>query len=48
MDEIYETHEKLDITFIIATHDITLIKDGIRAIELHDGQISQDGIVFTK
>lgn len=48
MEEIYETHEKSDITFIIATHDISLIKDGIRAIELEDGQISKDGIVFTK
>ncbi len=48
IEEIYDTHEKSDTTFIIATHDITLIKDGIRAIELQDGQISQDGIVFTK
>ncbi len=48
IEEIYATHKNSDTTFIIATHDIALIKDGIRAIELQDGQISKDGIVFTK
>ncbi|MCF2144489.1 MAG: ATP-binding cassette domain-containing protein [Candidatus Heimdallarchaeota archaeon] len=48
MQEIYRIHESSNITFIIATHDISLIKDGIRAIELKDGRINQDGIVITQ
>ena len=32
MERIYELHESTDITFLILTHDITLIKDGFRAI----------------
>jgi len=45
---MYYIHETSEITFIVATHDISLIKDGIQAIELKDGKINQDGIVITK
>ena len=48
MNEIYQIHESSDTTFIIATHDISLIKDGFRAIELKDSRINRDGIVITK
>ncbi|NHJ85736.1 MAG: ATP-binding cassette domain-containing protein [Asgard group archaeon] len=45
--EIYALHESSNITFIIATHDINLIKDGIRAIELVDGKINRDGLTIS-
>ncbi|MGC9780361.1 MAG: ATP-binding cassette domain-containing protein [Candidatus Heimdallarchaeota archaeon] len=48
MEQIFEFHKTTDITFLIATHDITLIKDGMRAIELVDGKINRDGLVVTK
>jgi ABC-type lipoprotein export system ATPase subunit len=48
ISQIYKLHQTTDITFIIATHDINLIKDGIRAIELVDGKINRDGLVVTK
>ncbi|NHK32252.1 MAG: ATP-binding cassette domain-containing protein [Asgard group archaeon] len=48
MNQIYEIHKTTDITFLIATHDIALIRDGIRAIELVDGKIARDGLVVTK
>jgi len=47
IDEIYKTHKKTDTTTIIATHDISLIRDGFRVIELEDGQIARDGITYT-
>ncbi|NHJ47417.1 MAG: ATP-binding cassette domain-containing protein [Asgard group archaeon] len=46
--QIYKLHESTDISFIIATHDINLIRDGIRAIELVDGKIKRDGLVTSK
>lgn len=48
INQIYEIHKTTDTTFLIATHDITLIRDGIRAIELIDGKINRDGLVVTK
>ncbi|MHA1364898.1 MAG: ATP-binding cassette domain-containing protein [Candidatus Heimdallarchaeota archaeon] len=48
IDEIYKTHKKTDATIVIATHDISLIRDGFRAVELKDGQIARDGVAFTK
>jgi len=48
IDEIYKTHKKTNTTIVIATHDISLIRDGFRAVELKDGQISRDGVAFTK
>ncbi|HUT81334.1 MAG TPA: ATP-binding cassette domain-containing protein [Candidatus Bathyarchaeia archaeon] len=47
IQEIYNLHSNSDITFLIATHDISLIKDGYRAIVLEDGKIKDDGRVIT-
>jgi len=47
IQEIYSLHKKTDTTFLIATHDISLIEDGNRAIVLEDGNIKYDGIVTT-
>ncbi|HUU78003.1 MAG TPA: ATP-binding cassette domain-containing protein [candidate division Zixibacteria bacterium] len=44
MKKIFLNHKKLTSTLIITTHDINLIQDYARAIELKDGQIAQDGI----
>jgi len=48
MEQIYKLYRKTGITFLIATHDINLIRDGIRAIELVDGKINRDGLVVSK
>ncbi len=48
MDEIYNLHKESGMTFLIATHDIDLIRDGIRAIQLMDGHVNQDGLVVSK
>jgi len=32
---------------LITTHDINLVKDGTRVIELEDGKIKQDGLAYT-
>ncbi|NHJ48839.1 MAG: ATP-binding cassette domain-containing protein [Asgard group archaeon] len=47
MDEIYQTHKQSNTTIIIATHDIALIRDNYRTIELKDGQINRDGLTFS-
>ena len=47
IDEIYKTQKKTDTTIVIATHDISLIRDGFRVVELKDGKIARDGITFT-
>ena len=47
MDQLYQIHEKLGITLLITTHDINLVKDGTRVIELEDGKIKSDGIAYT-
>ncbi|HUU78667.1 MAG TPA: ATP-binding cassette domain-containing protein [candidate division Zixibacteria bacterium] len=47
MQEIYNLHSNTETTFLIATHDINLIKDGSRAIVLEDGKIKCEGIVTT-
>lgn len=46
MNHIYELHQKHNLTIIIATHDISLLKNGTRIIQLIDGQISKDGLVI--
>ncbi|MFW9921793.1 MAG: ABC transporter ATP-binding protein [Candidatus Thorarchaeota archaeon] len=48
IQNIYDLHSNTNITILIATHDINLIKDGYRIIELEDGKIKRDGIVKTK
>ena len=47
IQEIYSLHKKTESTFLIATHDISLIEDGNRAIVLEDGKTKFDGIVTT-
>ncbi len=47
IEQIYKLHQTTDITFLIATHDINIIKDGMRALELEDGKIKRDGIVVS-
>lgn len=47
MDQIYKLHQTSEITFLIATHDINIIQDGRRVIELEDGKIKRDGIVVS-
>ncbi len=47
MQKIYNIHKTTDVTVLIATHDISLVKDGYRALLLEDGKIKQDGIVIT-
>jgi len=47
MDQLYDIHKKLGITLLITTHDINLVKDGTRVIELEDGKIKQDGLAYT-
>ncbi|NHK31792.1 MAG: ATP-binding cassette domain-containing protein, partial [Asgard group archaeon] len=46
MEELYNLHQQLGLTFLIATHDINLIKNGSRVIELLDGKINQDGLGY--
>ncbi len=48
MQEIYNLHSSKDITFLIATHDINLIKDGYRVIVLEDGKIETDQEIYGK
>jgi ABC-type lipoprotein export system ATPase subunit len=47
IDQLYDLHEKLKTTIIITTHDINLVKDGTRVIELMDGKIHRDGLSFS-
>ncbi len=47
MDQLYKIHEELKITLLITTHDINLVRDGTRVIELKDGKIFNDGKAIT-
>ncbi|NPE09496.1 MAG: ATP-binding cassette domain-containing protein [Asgard group archaeon] len=47
IQKIYNLHSTTTSTFILATHDINLIRDGYRAIVLEDGKIKSDGLVIT-
>lgn len=47
IQQIHELNKIQGITTIIATHDIALIGDGIRVIELLDGKIKKDGLTKT-
>ena len=44
MEQLYQIHRQLGSTLIITTHDINLVRDGTRVIELKDGKISRDGL----
>ncbi|NHJ46927.1 MAG: ABC transporter ATP-binding protein [Asgard group archaeon] len=43
INQLYDLHEQLKTTIIISTHDINLVKDGTRVIELIDGKVNRDG-----
>ena len=47
MDQLYKIHEQLKLTLLITTHDINLVRDGTRVIELKDGKIFNDGKAIT-
>ncbi len=47
INEIYKMHQTTNTTIIIATHDISLIRDGVRVVELEDGKIVRDGTAYT-
>ena len=47
MIQLYQLHKRLGVTLIITTHDINLVKDGTRIIELEDGKIKRDGLAFS-
>jgi ABC-type glutathione transport system ATPase component len=47
MDQLYKIHKHLKITLLITTHDINLVRDGTRVIELKDGKIFSDGQAIT-
>ncbi|MFW9924048.1 MAG: ABC transporter ATP-binding protein [Candidatus Thorarchaeota archaeon] len=44
MNQLISIHQKLNVTTIITTHDINLVNDGNRVIELMDGRIKVDGL----
>ncbi|NHJ86867.1 MAG: ATP-binding cassette domain-containing protein [Asgard group archaeon] len=46
MDNLYSLHSKLNCTLLITTHDISLVRDGTRVIELQDGKIIHDGLAY--
>ncbi len=47
MEQLYNAHKQLKITLLITTHDINLVRDGTRVIELKDGKIFNDGKAIT-
>ncbi|MHA1126369.1 MAG: ABC transporter ATP-binding protein [Candidatus Heimdallarchaeota archaeon] len=47
MKQLYDIHKRLGITLLITTHDINLVKDGTRVIELEDGTIKRDGLAYS-
>ncbi|MHA1306509.1 MAG: ABC transporter ATP-binding protein [Candidatus Heimdallarchaeota archaeon] len=44
MTQLYNIHKQLPVTLIITTHDINLVRDGFRVVQLKDGKIEKDGI----
>ena len=46
MNQLYDIQNKLKITLLITTHDINLVRDGTRVIELKDGKVDSDGLAF--
>ena len=43
--QVFEFHKKVNATILIATHDINLINEGNRVIELVDGKINRNGFL---
>lgn len=48
VEQLYKMNKETAQTTIIATHNITMIREKTRAIELVDGRIVKDGLVVTK
>ncbi|RLI70509.1 MAG: hypothetical protein DRP02_07540 [Candidatus Gerdarchaeota archaeon] len=46
MNQLYQFHHQQKKTLIITTHDINLVRDGTRVIELVDGKVNQDGLAY--
>ncbi|NHJ48543.1 MAG: ATP-binding cassette domain-containing protein [Asgard group archaeon] len=46
MEQLFQLHQQLGITMLITTHDINLVRDGSRVIELLDGKINKDGLAY--
>nr|NHJ85715.1 ATP-binding cassette domain-containing protein [Asgard group archaeon] len=47
MELLYSLQGKIHNTLLITTHDINLVRDGTRVIELMDGKIKSNGIAYT-
>ncbi len=47
MDQLYELHRNFKVTLLITTHDINLVRDGTRVIDLKDGKINKDGLALS-
>ncbi|MHA1556027.1 MAG: ABC transporter ATP-binding protein [Candidatus Heimdallarchaeota archaeon] len=47
MTQLYELHRQLKVTLLITTHDINLVRDGTRVIDLKDGKINKDGLALS-
>ncbi|HUT82832.1 MAG TPA: ATP-binding cassette domain-containing protein [Candidatus Bathyarchaeia archaeon] len=47
MELLYSLQGKIHNTLLITTHDINLVRDGTRVIELMDGKIKSNGIAHT-
>ncbi|NHJ38911.1 MAG: ABC transporter ATP-binding protein [Asgard group archaeon] len=45
MTQIYNLHKDNNLTTLIATHNLSLIRENSRVIELNNGQIYRDGLV---
>jgi len=48
MDQLYNLHQQLKISLLITTHDINLVRNGTRVIELKDGKVDKDGLALAK
>ncbi len=48
INKLVEFHKAIEITLIIATHDLSLLQENHRAIEINDGKIINDGLVSMK
>jgi len=46
IEQVFEFHKKVGATILIATHDINIIHEGNRIVELVDGKINRDGFLF--
>jgi ABC-type lipoprotein export system ATPase subunit len=47
MNQLYDLHRQLKVTLLISTHDINLVRDGTRVVDLKDGKINNDGLALS-